>query len=99
MKISNIKVKTPSIPSRTAANQFIDEHGYDMEFWLANKLFFIHDTQKNKLHGITIGEVTNFTVDTAEPAAFMAKIRAKLTANEFDELAKKLSTKGKTAND
>jgi hypothetical protein len=75
MKVRNIKVKTPSIPSRTAACQFIDTHGYDMEWVPEQQLFYVHDVQKNNLHVIHMDEVTNFALDVAEPHEFMAKLR------------------------
>lgn len=78
MRVTNIKVKTPSIPSRTAANQFIDEHGYDMEWQPALGIFYVHDVQKNKLHCIAMSEVTNFTLATESPGDFMARLRSKL---------------------
>lgn len=68
-------MKTPSIPSRTAACQFIDQHGYDMEWVPELELFYVHDTQKEKLHVIHMDEVTNFTLAVADPGAFMASLR------------------------
>lgn len=82
MKVANIKVKTPSIPSRTAANQFIDQHGYDMEWQPALGLFYVHDVQKDKLHVIAMSEVTNFTLAIDEPATFMKKLRAAKTVED-----------------
>lgn len=97
MKISNLKVKTPSIPSRTAANQFIDQHGYDMEWVPQLGLFYLHDEQKDKLHCIAISEVTNFTIATATPADFMKALRAKTSAAPaavaVDAAPKKASSK------
>lgn len=77
MRVKNLKVKTPSIPSRTAANQFIDVHGYDMEWAPELAIFFVHDTQKANLHGIHMDEVTNFSLDV-EPVDFMKTLRAQL---------------------
>lgn len=77
MKISNLKVKTPAIPSRTAANQFIDQHGYDMEWVPQQGLFYVHDQEKDKLHVIAISEVTNFAIATSSPSDFMKALRAK----------------------
>ncbi len=80
MKISNLKVKTPSIPSRTAANQFIDQHGYDIEWVPQQGLFYVHDQEKDKLHVIAISEVTNFAIATSSPSDFMKALRAKAVA-------------------
>lgn len=75
MRVSNLKVKTPSIPSRTAANQFIDQHGYDMEWQPALGLFYIHDIPKDKLHVVNMSEVTNFALAVESPADFMSQLR------------------------
>jgi hypothetical protein len=76
MKVSMIKVKTPSIPSRTAAAQFIDVHGYDIEWVPLQQLFYIHDLEKNHLHAVHMAEVTNFKLDVADPAAFLKELRS-----------------------
>lgn len=97
MKISNLKVKTPSIPSRTAANQFIDQHGYDIEWVPQQGLFYVHDQEKDKLHVIAISEVTNFAIATSSPAEFMKALRAKTSATPapvaVDAAPKKASSK------
>ncbi len=77
MKVTNIKVKTASIPSRTAACQFLEREGYDMEWVPEQTLFYIHDVQKNQLHGIYSAEVTNFTLGV-DPSAFMTALRKTL---------------------
>lgn len=81
MRVNNIKVKTASIPSRTAACQFVDKHGYDMEWVPEQGLFYVHDTEKDRLHVIDRDEVTNFSLDT-EPAAFMVQLRAKAKSTQ-----------------
>ena len=78
MKVSNLKVKTPSIPSRTAANQFIDQHGYDIEWQPSLGLFYIHDLPKDKLHVVNMSEVTNFALAVESPTEFMKQLREAL---------------------
>lgn len=84
MKVKMIKVKTPSIPSRTAASQFIDKHGYDMEWLPLQGLFYIHDVEKNVgVHVVHLDEVTNFQLQLDDPAAFMRELRASPLADMF----------------
>ncbi len=52
-----------------------------MEFVPGEKLFYIHDTQKNQLHAIAMGEVTNFTLDV-EPAEHLKRVR--LANKDYD---------------
>lgn len=84
MKVRMIKVKTPSIPSRTAAAQFIDKHGYDMEWVPVQGLYYIHDTEKNVgVHTVSASEVTNAQLDVEDPAAFMRALRSSPLADLF----------------
>jgi len=78
MRVSNLKVRTPSIPSRTAANQFIDQHGYDIEWQPSLGLFYIHDIPKDKLHVVHMDEVMNFALAVESPADFMKQLREAL---------------------
>lgn len=81
MKVANVKVRTPSIPSRTAANQFIDQHGYDMEWVEEWDRYIVVDVEKNKLHFISGLEVTNHTAaDIPDAVAWLADFRTKRAA-------------------
>lgn len=86
MDITNLKVKTPSIPSRTAANQFIDQHGYDMLYDKYERMYYVHDVEKDKLHGIPATEHTNSSVKAKSPAEFMAQKRHELSLRRTLEL-------------
>lgn len=86
MDITNIKVKTPSIPSRSAANQFIDQHGYDMLFDAYEGIYYVHDVEKDKLHRIPTAEITNCSMSSKSATEFMASKRHELKLRRELEL-------------
>ena len=77
MKIDNLKITNNNLSVRMAPAQFIAKFGYDIEWVPQQKLFYVHDTERDQMFVIPAGETQNW-VPKCKPALFMEALRQRM---------------------